>query len=99
MIRGTTPTHIFNIPFEASTLYSARVVYKQGMVEIRKEAEDITLSGNQIKVTLTQEDTLKFDHHLPVKIQLRVKTNTGKALSTKPRMVSVDECLDGEVLA
>lgn len=99
MIRGTTPTHIFNLPFSADLVAAARVIYKQGQKEIlRKETEDFTKDGKSLRTTLTQEDTLLFDCKLNVKIQLRVKTTDGAVLATKPRLVTVEECLDGEVL-
>ena len=99
MIRGTTPTHVFTIPFDASLLSSARVVYKQGNKEIlRKETEAFKMEGFQLSVTLTQEETLLFDDKASVKFQLRVRTKAGKALATPPMIVSVEECLDGEVL-
>jgi hypothetical protein len=99
MIRGTTPTHIFRLPFDSSLLSSARVVYKQGQREVlRKETEAFDMEENILRVTLSQEDTLRFDCKLSVKLQLRVKTKTGQVLAMKPRIVTVDECLDGEVL-
>ena len=100
MIRGTTPTHIFNLPFEAETIAAVRITYAQGQKEIlRKETADVTKDGRRLSVTLTQEETLRFDCRFSVKVQLRVTTADGTALATKPRIVPVDECLDGEVLA
>lgn len=99
MIRGTTPTHKFILPFKAELLTSVRVVYKQGQKEVlRKETTDFVMEGNTLALTLTQEETLLFDCHLSVKLQLRVKTRAGQVLATKPQVVSVEECLDGEVL-
>lgn len=41
MIIGTTPTHHFDLPFDASMVSAARVIYKQNGTEIlRKETED-----------------------------------------------------------
>lgn len=100
MIRGTTPTHVFNLPFESSLISSARVIYKQGTKEIlRKETEAFEMEGNTIRVTLTQEETFLFDCKGSVKLQLRVLTKAGKSLSTRTIIVSVDECLDNEVLS
>ena len=99
MMRGTTPTHTFRLPFDTALLASARVVYKQGQREVlRKETEAFTKEGNTLKLTLSQEETLLFDCKGSVKLQLRVKTAAGQVLAMKPRIVTVDECLDGEVL-
>lgn len=99
MIRGTTPTHTFKLPFDTSLLSSARVVYKQGEKEVlRKETEAFFMEENILRVTLTQDESLRFDCRRSVKLQLRVRTKTGQVLAMKPYVVSVDECLDDEVL-
>lgn len=99
MIRGTTPTHVFTLPFETTLVSSARVIYKQGTKEvIRKENEDIIREGKALRLTLSEEETLRLDCRLSVKIQLRVRTIAGQVLATKPMIVTVDECLDNEVL-
>lgn len=102
MMRGTTPTHTFHLPFDTSLVRSVRVIYLQrqlgNALRLTKETDACALDGAAIRVTLTQEDTLLFDSRLPVEIQLRVLTHTGQALSSKPIAVDVGECLDGEVL-
>ena len=99
MIRGTTPTHKFNLPFDSSNISAARVIYTQrGREILRKETKDFTMDGNAIRVELKQEDTLLFDCDYSVKLQLRVLTNDGKTLATQPIIVSIEECLDNEVL-
>lgn len=99
MIVGTTPTHTFNIPFKVSTIQSVSVVYKQkDEVVLKKKTEDCVLENQTIRLTLTQEDTFKFDHKLPVKIQLAVKTETGEVLRSVPISRGVTECLDTEVI-
>ncbi len=99
MIQGTTPVHYFTLPFEAALVAEARVIYKQGAKEIlRKETADFTREENQLSVSLTQEETFLFDCKSFVKFQLRVRTTTGKVMNTKPMLVSVEECLDTEVL-
>lgn len=98
MIRGTTPTHHFNLPFEASLVSEARVIYHQWGKEIlRKETEDFQMEGNTLSVSLSQEETFLFDC-TPVILQLRVRTTSGNVMNTKPMTVSVDDCLDSEVL-
>lgn len=99
MIPGTTPTHYFNLPFESEMLSSARVIYKQRDREIlRKETGDFEMDGNTISISLSQEETFLFDSQYSVKIQLAVRTKSGKVLRTMPIIVKVDECMDNEVL-
>lgn len=100
MIRGTTPTHTFTIPFDTALIKEVRVTYAQADVPIVwKETKDCTLEGNTISTTLTQEDTLSFDCTKAIQIQIRVLTTAGEALSTRVQNISVEKCLDGEVLA
>ena len=98
MIKGTTPTHKFKLPFDAALVEKARVIYKQWTKEVlRKETKDFKMDGNMLSVSLSQEETFLFDCS-PVTYQLRVKTTYGKVLSTKPETIRVEDCLDCEVL-
>lgn len=98
-MRGTTPTHKFKVPIDTSNIARAMVIYAQNDVELfHKETTDCVFLGEEIRVTLTQEDTLKFSHMYPVQIQLRVRTNDGQALKTGVILASVGKCLNDEVL-
>ena len=67
MIRGTTPTHTFNIPFDTSMVKEVKILYAQDVVKIlEKKNGDCVLAGQSISVTLTQEDTFLFDNKKPV---------------------------------
>lgn len=99
MIRGTTPTHTFMIPFDTSRIEDLRISYAQSDREIIvKDKDDCTLEGNTIKVTLSQEDTFLFDCKKTVALQVRVKTLDGTALSSEIITVKVGKCLNNEVL-
>lgn len=79
---GTTPTHTFTLPYTvANTAKKVRVIYKQAdEVVITK---DITLlTGEDVIVKLTQEETLQFHHRKPIEIQLQVLTDDGNALTS-----------------
>ena len=100
MIRGTTPTHTFSIPFDTSTVSEVKITYAQDdVVVLEKRTDDCTLSGSQLSVTLTQDDTFLFDCKKIVEIQIRILTIDGNALASIPEKVGVSKCLDGEVLA
>lgn len=99
MIRGTTPTHIFRLPFDTSLIDEVRIIYSQNDEQILvKETVDCNLDGNTISVTLTQEDTFKFDCKKCVQIQVRVLTARGEALASKIKHIDVEKCLDNEVI-
>ena len=98
-MRGTTPEHTFTLPVDTGTLKSVRVIYAQGGNKIMtKEGTKITLSGNTVKVRLTQADTFRFDHKKTVEIQVRALTNGGDVLNSEIFTETVERCLDTEVI-
>lgn len=99
MKRGTTPEHIFTIPIDAESVKVVKVTYAQGGVPIiTKRTEDVTLEENQVKVKLTQEDTMALDSKMHCDIQVRIVTNEGEAMASTPIKRSVGVLLDDEVL-
>lgn len=99
MICGTTPTHIFKIPFDTSQLKEIRISYAQDdEVIVEKNTSDCILEGDKITVTLSQEDTLKFSHRKAVELQLKVLTVDGCVLANNVIRVRVEEILNKEVL-
>lgn len=99
MVKGTTPTHIFELPFDSSSVSKVKIVYTQNnKVILTKRNEDVTFDGNYISLKLTQEETFLFDHSRSVQIQVRVLDNDNVALASTIMSVSVDKCLDDEVL-
>ena len=99
MIRGTTPTHTFKLPFDVDNIKSVMIIYAQKDREILcKETADCTLKDDVITTTLTQEDTFRFNHRDHVHIQVRLLTNSGTAMASEPKVVNVKDCLNDEVL-
>lgn len=99
MIQGTTPTHRFNIPLDASVIQRVRITYaQQGKVLLVKEDADCRLDGSTIELKLTQEETLLFDEFSSVQIQVRVLTTGGDALASELIRVPCGAILDKEVL-
>lgn len=99
MIRGTTPTHIFKIPFDTANLKEVRIFYAQNKkVIVEKTTENCVMEENKITVKLTQEETLRFSHMKNTEIQLKVMTTDGTVMATHPLQVHVCEILKDEVL-
>ena len=100
MIRGTTPTHIFTIPFDAELVKAGKIIYAQdGENIIEKTLAECSFEGNTIKVRLTQEESFRFDCHKGyVYIQIRLLTVAGDVIASELMRVSVERCLDSEVL-
>lgn len=100
MIRGTTPTHTFELPFAVDDIDQVRIVYAQEGSEILvKTNSDCTLEDSTIRVKLTQDDTLGFKAPGPVEIQIRVLMTNGDVLASSVMRVPVGVCLDNEVMA
>ena len=99
MIRGTTPTHTFNFPFDASLIDKIKISYAQdGNVVLTKEKDDCILLGNSVLVRLTQEETLSFNARYKVQIQVRVLTTQGDSLASKIYERSMEDILEEGVL-
>lgn len=99
MICGTTPTHVFVLPFDVDLIKSIRIIYAQaGEVVMTKENEDLQLEGNSVRYKLTQEETLAFDDSKRVEIQVRVLTVDGDALASDIYSVFAERCLERSVI-
>ena len=99
MMCGTTPTHIFTLPFSVDVIKKIRIVYSQdNQIVFTKETDDCTLEDNIVTVKLTQKETLSFDYKKAVEIQVRILTNDDDSLISGIRCVTVGRCLDKEVL-
>ena len=100
MIKGTTPTHTFSLPFGTEMIKKIEVVYAQNdAVKLTKESEDCAFDGNTVSVKLTQEDTLVFDEGVCVEIQVRVLTLADDALASNVMRIRCEDCLFDGVLA
>lgn len=105
MIRGTTPTLEFKLPFLASLIKSAQVLisyvddYKSVVIE--KTLDECVLGEMSISTELTQEETLAFPAPITAEVQLRViVTQDGKdtTLATDVYKVKVKKLLKDGVL-
>lgn len=99
MFRGTTPTLNFELPFAADTIADGFISIAQNRrVVIDKPISDWIISGNTIKVTLTQEETLNLGVSNTTEIQLRVKLADGTALASEIFTVSTERILKDGVI-
>ena len=99
MIRGTTPTLEFELPFETALLAEAWVTFAQsGKNILDKNLADCVCNGSTLSVRLTQEETLALNCGCVTEIQLRVKTVEGDALASDPVKVYTDRILKDGVI-
>lgn len=96
-MRGTTPTHCFDLPVDASAVQKVRIIYEQhGKELLRKETADCTMEGRKAFVRLTQAETLQIDHNDLLRIQMRVLTTEGDVYKSDVKIAIASECLDDE---
>lgn len=98
MIRGTTPTFIFNLPFDVSNIKSAYITIKSRGTDVEKAVTDCSLNGTTITVKLTQEETLALPESQIAGVQLRVLTNDNEALASDVFPIKVEEILKEGVI-
>ena len=102
MIRGTTPTLSFNLPFSTSMIKSAEITikYVDGLkrILITKTLDECEVEEMRIGARLTQEETLQFPAPSTVLVQLRVLTTDDTALATVPLSVKVKKLLTEDVI-
>ena len=99
MIRYTTPTITFDLPFEASYLTAAYITMQQGSIVVNKTLNDCKTSDGTLSVTLSQEETASFVANTsPVKAQLRCIGNDGKAYASRQFKLNVEDVLKEGVL-
>ena len=97
--RGTTPTHVFTIPFEQEFLADLRINYFQDNKEVLvKDKKDVIISGKDITLVLTQEETFLFKEGKNVEVQLKIKTIDDQVLNSDIIEMRIDKSLDNEVI-
>ena len=103
MIKGTTPTLHFNLPFETAIIKAAEIVLQYvdnaKSVTIEKTMNDCVVGEKSIAAVLTQEETLALPAPAIAKVQLRVLTIDDLAFATEPHKVFVKELLKESVIA
>jgi hypothetical protein len=99
MRRGTTPTIVFHLPFDVSTIHNCEVYFAQNdELIIEKKMSDCILSGATLSVTLTQADTLAFSSDGKVEMQLRFVFTDGSVDATTIVKEKANKILkDGEI--
>ena len=81
LTRGTTPTLIFELPFDASEAQEIWISFRQGpKLVMNKAITNLTVEGEKVSVHLTQEETLELCRKDSCAIQVRVLTKDGEAM-------------------
>ena len=99
MIRGTTPTLRFVLPFSVDLLDAVYVTVTQdGEKVLEKTLEDCVKDENALSFRLTQEDTLELEDGKWVEIQMRAKMKSGEAVASQIERTAVHRILKDGVI-
>ena len=111
MIRATTPKHVFLFNTNPSEFSRILITYAQGgEIKLEKEKDDLAIREVvncrtrelewEVSYRLTQEETKAFlaSPTKPVKVQIRILTDSDEALASEQYTVSVKDVLNDEVL-
>lgn len=99
MIRGTTPTLKFKLPFDTELLAEAWVTFTQlGHTVVDKTLADLEKEGDTLVLQLTQDETLMFQHEELVEIQIRARLTDDTAVASQKIRVGVDGILKEGVI-
>lgn len=101
MIQMTTPDLIFNVDVDLRAARVVSVAFKQSdRVVLLLDKPDLTITADSIRHTFTQEETGRFNHRLPLKIQIKAMTADGRVIShPEPITTTVAEIFDRRVIA
>ena len=100
MIRTTTPTHTFTLPFDPAECDELRITYEQnGRIIIEKGLQDATIDSvkKTVSIILAQEETAAFAVGLPVHLQLKCMVGT-TVMASSIYTLSVSNVLSDELM-
>ena len=99
MMRGTTPTVEFKLPFSADILQKLWVTFSQNDTEkFTLTKDDVIINDNKIICKLSQLNTLSLNSGCKVEMQIRGLTNDNIAVGSKIISSTPDRILkDGEI--
>ena len=92
MIRGTTPTLEFTMPFDTSLIAELYITITQNGA--------CNCNDTSVSLTLTQEDTLRLEQkpYSDSEMQIRVRTIAGEALASNIMRIYVGRILKDGVI-
>lgn len=97
MYQGTTPTLVLTVGEEQLDDCTCYVTLRQSVKKITKSGSELVVSGNEIAVRLTQQDTLSL---MPGRCEIQVRwiDASGNAGETDKEEIEVTEALLKEII-
>lgn len=98
MRRGTTPTITYNVDIDLTSALELYVtITEDGVVMVERSINDVTITSKSVSISLTQEETLKFNPG-KVLMQIRARMPDGAALASNIMMGDVAQILKDGVI-
>lgn len=92
IIRGTTPTMTFGLPFEADVIETGFVIVRQNETAvIEKPLSDCDCDGKTLSAKFTQEETLRLSVTTKAEIRIVLKTIGGERHESKSIFERVED--------
>ncbi len=101
MIRGTTPTLRFKIPYTEEQIQLGYLTFSRGssvFLDIPLTDERISVEDYYIYLTLSQEDTLKFNSRAVYSIQIRLLLEDDIAVASNIMTIPISAILKNGVI-
>ena len=101
MIRGTTPTLCFKIPYTTEQIQLGYITFsRKGKVflDVPFSDERVLLEDGCVYLTFTQEDTLLFNSRTVYSVQLRILLQDNIAVASNILTIPVDSILKNGVI-
>lgn len=101
MIRGTTPTLKFKIPYKACMIEDGFVTFsRKGKVfmDIPFSDDRVSVQDKFILITFSQEDTLSFNSKAMYSVQLRILLKGDKAVASNIIAMNIGSILKNGVI-
>lgn len=108
MIRGTTASYKFRLPYNFTDLSVAKIIFWQNNyyglsatrpLPIKKVLSQCSSTNepNELLVTLTKEETLRFTDARKAYVQLQAKTTGGLSFASRQIMITVYPVRDDSI--
>ena len=99
MIRGTTPTYTFALPFHTELIQAIEISFEQdNAVKLTKSTADCTMDEMTVAIKLTQEETFKFTGDAFLNIQIRILTTGNDVIASNLMQDHCTDSISNEVL-
>ena len=97
--KGCTARNTFTVPFKQDDIEALYVTYQQkDETVLEKTLNDCTFGDGEIYVNISQEESLRFQSSIIVRIQIRARLKNNTAIKSNIVTTDVDQVLKDGVI-